>query len=306
MPRAKAVAKRKKVAIIGFTQHNNVAPWNDPDWELWGLNDLHSAFEQFRPGIFTNEPDRVRWFQIHHDRNGEYPGARDPEHTKWLQNTLVPVYTFVPNDEIKSCVRYPINEILRAFPRAYFNNSISWMIALAIYEGFETIGLYGVDMAIDGVHGQSEYAHQRPSVEYFVGIAEGRGIEFLIPEESEICKTGALYGWDNYSPLRVKLLGRIDQLTQQEAELVNQYEAVKRALHEVRGALNDCKWCVTNYLPGDGQFQDVPRVERAITRADLLPAGVLAQSDGRRTITKPQDNRMRQVLEAMSEVPDAS
>ena len=50
------------------------------------------------------------------------------------------------------------------------------MIALAIYEDFDIIHVYGVDMAVCG-----EYEQQRPSCEFFCGIAKGKGIELYIP-----------------------------------------------------------------------------------------------------------------------------
>jgi len=31
----------KKVAIVGFSAHKTEAPYNDPTFEIWGLNDLH-------------------------------------------------------------------------------------------------------------------------------------------------------------------------------------------------------------------------------------------------------------------------
>jgi len=144
---------------------------------------------------------------------------------------------FEPLKDVPRAVRYPIEDVLKQFPRAYFNNTISWMIALALHQGYETIGIWGVDMALDGVHGQSEYSHQRPSVEYFVGWADGHGVEFYIPTESEICKVGFLYGKDNITPVRRKLTDRLGQLKQQETETVAVYEQTKKDLFAVKGGL---------------------------------------------------------------------
>lgn len=239
MPKAKA-KRRTKVAIIGFTQHQVHAPWNNDEWEIWGLNDLYEVMPQYNQHLFQGERwNRVRWFQVHRNDHGEIPdGARDPKHREWLANAKCPVYMFEPRPEIPTAVRYPLEEVLRLFPRAYFNNTISWMIALALHEGFETIGIWGVDMALDGVHGQSEYGHQRPSVEYFVGWADGHGVDFYIPIESEICKCGFLYGKDNITPVRRKLTDRLDGLKAQEVTTVSQYEAIKKELFAVRGALH--------------------------------------------------------------------
>lgn len=227
--------KRDKVAILGYTNHNFHAPWQDDTWDLWGLNDLHAAFEAYVPGIFKT--DRVSWFQLHKpDHTGAYHGVRDPEHHKWMLAQTCPIYMWEPPEAIKAACRYPLLETLREFPRAYFNNSISWMIAHAIRMGYTTIGLWGVDMALDGVHGESEYSYQRPSVEYFIGLAEGRGIEVVIPKESELLKCGYLYGYDNSSNVRRKMVDRQQQLDAQEQETINAYEAIKRGHHQAIGS----------------------------------------------------------------------
>lgn len=232
------------VAICGFTQHNLKAPWQDPTWAIWGLNDLHGFFEAQSPGIFTS--GRVEWFQLHRDENGAFPGARDASHTEWLKQQTFPIWMWEHRDEIPASRAYPLEEVLShpvlatgepMSPEAYYNNTISWMIALAILRGYKRIGVYGVDMALDGVHGESEYSWQRPSVEYFIGLARGLGIQVVLPVESEICKAAYLYGYDNAQPVRKKFLDRLEQLARQDQQTSNEYEMLKRALHETRGAM---------------------------------------------------------------------
>ena len=48
----------KKVAIVGFADTRNQAPYNDPTFEIWGLNDLHSHIPRYD-----------RWFDIHTREN---------------------------------------------------------------------------------------------------------------------------------------------------------------------------------------------------------------------------------------------
>ena len=59
------------------------------------------------------------------------------------------------------------------------------MIALAVYQGATEIHLYGIIMAKG-----KEYAHQKPSVEFWIGVAKGRGVKFRVHGYfSEILKT---------------------------------------------------------------------------------------------------------------------
>ncbi len=135
---------RKKVAIVGFASSSmrEVMPlFEDPDFEIWSINQLYMAF----PEIVNHT---TRWFQIHARKN--YDAAmRDHKHSGWmgLQRTF-PIYMQQVEDDIPMSIPIPMGSILKKFGD-YFTNSISWEIALAIYEGFEEIHVYGVDMAQD-------------------------------------------------------------------------------------------------------------------------------------------------------------
>lgn len=238
---------RSKVAIIGFTDHSAKAPWLDDSWVIWSLNDLHSRVEEFAPGIF--QTDRVEWWQLHRPESGEhFHGARDPQHFEWMTKQTCPIWMFDAHPQIPGSKVIPIEAILREFlPHAYFNNSISWMIAFAILRGAKEIGLWGVDMAVDGIPGEGEHAFQRPSVEYFLGIIEGLylarerrwGMDTppYLPMESELLKCGYLYGWDNCSALRRKLNARLDTHVINEEHITAQYEAIKRELFHAEGQI---------------------------------------------------------------------
>ena len=66
-------------------------------------------------------------------------------------------------------------EIIKEFDSDYFGSGIDYLIALAVYEGVDEIHLYGVCMSK-----KSEYAHQKPSVEHWIGIAKGRGVKVRV------------------------------------------------------------------------------------------------------------------------------
>jgi hypothetical protein len=88
---------------------------------------------------------------------------------------------------------YPIDEVIRYFGTDYFTNTVDYAIALAIYRKFTGIGLYGVNMS-----NATEYAYQKPGVEFWIGQAMGRGIKVTVHGNlSTILKTrdGLLYGY---------------------------------------------------------------------------------------------------------------
>lgn len=149
-------------------------------------------------------PRATRWFEIHEitESAGRYFRRGDADFRgqpvdqylgqlgEYAEKNNIPVYMQRKCDLVKTATEYPLKEILQKFDN-YFTNSISWMLALAINEGFEEIHVYGVDMAVD-----TEYHHQRPSCEFFLGIAAGLGIKVYIPPEADLLKTRFLYGFD--------------------------------------------------------------------------------------------------------------
>jgi len=128
---------KDRVAIVGFTPSKALAPYNDQDFEFWGLNALYVHEGEIPIGRFT------RWFDVHDmtavnaERVGKYRTLPCPV---YLQD----VVAGMPNS-----VKFPKAEIEAQFGSGYFTNSISWMIGMALMMGYKTIAVYGVDMAQD-------------------------------------------------------------------------------------------------------------------------------------------------------------
>lgn len=62
---------------------------------------------------------------------------------------------------------YPISDIIRQFGTNYFLNDSSYMIAYALYLGYESLFLYGIDQTDGG------YEKGRSYVAYWLGVATG-------------------------------------------------------------------------------------------------------------------------------------
>lgn len=98
---------------------------------------------------------------------------------------------------------YPLESIISKFNSRFFTNSISYIIAFALYNEFDSISLFGVDM-----DSESEYEFERPSVSYWIGFARGLSKEVNIA--SDIDNPLFLYGFDDYSVLINRLKNRMD------------------------------------------------------------------------------------------------
>lgn len=168
-------AKKDKVGIVGFTASWKRAPFDEPDWEIWGMN-----------AGYTMLPRWDRWFELHQRQvnlNDE-----GPTHIWKVAGLTCPIYMIKHYEDIPMSVPYPLQAVLEQF-RPYMTSTFSYMAALAIMEGFSEIGIYGVDTA------DEEWGSQRPSLEYLLGYAEGKGIKVTIPKESSLLRAPFLYGY---------------------------------------------------------------------------------------------------------------
>jgi hypothetical protein len=186
--------KKKKVAIVGFAPHYEKAPFDDPEFEIWTVNNLHE---------YVPRQDRI--FQLHQEKEWlNFPEVHlldGKKHFEWLKTCGIPVYMVRDFPEIPTCVVYPLEKMKEEFyvqrtdnsglRDSYFTNTISFALALAISEGFKEIHVYGVDMSVN-----EEYKMQKASCEYFLGIAQGRGIDVRLPPESDLLKARFVYGFE--------------------------------------------------------------------------------------------------------------
>jgi hypothetical protein len=129
----------------------------------------------------------------------------------------------------------PIEEMTEYFGREYFTSSMAYMMALAIMQDPKRIKISKVCMSID-----TEYYFQRACLEYYIGFANGHGIEVIIDQESEILFSTHLYGDDPpvemqriKSALKAKaqerdeVKGLMDQNNQKLSYLTGKIETLK-------------------------------------------------------------------------------
>ena len=213
---------RKKVAIIGFASNTlHLVPWNDPEFELWGLNQGHFNFHRRAD----------RWFEMH--LLEFIPDARDPLYLEFLKAIPVPVYMVQAYEEFPNSVRYPLEDVIKYTGRDYFMSSPAFMLALAAMEGFEEIHLYGINLAIG-----DEYFYEKPNCEWLIGLLEGRGIKVYVPHASSLMKQYRRYGYyvdaRPAQALKTLLQARIN-------EYQSRCERFQAEFHTVLGAKRECE-----------------------------------------------------------------
>lgn len=246
--------RRKKAAIVGFASSSRLkAPYNDQAWEIWGENQLYRFV-----------PRATRWFEMHpHTGPHSYLADAVPntDYPKWLSECPIPLYMLSHVPEFPNSITYPLQQMIEEFGlsdmrpdaavKGYFHSSVDYMLALAISEGFEEIGVWGVDMTHD-----TEYAYQKPSGSFWLGVARGRGIKVTLPVESALLKNdGYAYGYDPL-PKNIILEGieaRYQELMKHRAALVTQINATDGSIQENRYWHDIHKGIARGSLPGPEQ-----------------------------------------------------
>jgi len=235
-----APAVVKKVAIVGCSDTKNLAPYDDKTWDIWAMNNAYGHVKK-----------PTAWFEIHPIKfeNGKFmrrkllrpgvfewsPDFRGQEMKTYLESIAqlnCTVYMQQHWDIVPKSIPYPLDEITKSFGR-YFTNSVSYMIALAIKKGYREIGCYGVDMATG-----SEWGPQRPSCEFFLGIAAGMGIKITIPDQADLLKTRFLYGFEEREQCawEMKITQMLQAMEGRKQKAVQQYEIANKQIQQYVGA----------------------------------------------------------------------
>jgi hypothetical protein len=250
--------KKTKVAILGFAPSWAKTPWDDLSMEVWAINGLYTYLDQ------VPNSHAERWFDMH--REHEIVKQDDDDtHVKRLKELVkkgVKLYTCEPMKDFPEAIVYPLEEIEKMVGRSYWTNTISYLVAYAVYlkkigemPDLNEIHVYGVDMAQDG-----EFQFQRPSVEFIIGWAIGEGIKVVLPQESDILRSIYKYGYDN-CPLETKIFSdkkdehqkqfdamqtertklinwRNGKMAEIEAEFNNKINQIDAYLNQIRGAMD--------------------------------------------------------------------
>lgn len=158
------------VVIIGKGPGWKKAP---TEGHTWGVNDL------------CLRRDVKVVFDMHIP--GAYKSSKAIE--AYVIKNKVQFISLEERKNIPSSLSFPLTEM----HSAYFTNSISYMIAYAIYQGAHQIDLYGCFMG-----NKTEYAYQKPCIEYWIGYARGKDIKVIVHEPTTLLKIhdSNLYGYN--------------------------------------------------------------------------------------------------------------
>ena len=150
--------------------------------EIWGVNTMYR----------NRDVDRIF---IMHDLKHDLC-LMDKDFIPTVNKLGVPIYTAGDYPVFDNNIVYPIEDVIKEFNVGFFLNVMCYMIAIAIMEKPKKISLYGTDMRSDA--GVEYRVNEKGAIEFWLGVATGRGIDLSIPEESYLLKrmmAGSFYGY---------------------------------------------------------------------------------------------------------------
>ena len=193
----------KTVRIYGTAKNIRHTPPAPQGSEVW-LSNSPGTFEKRHPKALL---EWTRWFNLH---SKKHILATYPSGWKYFQEQTDgrPVYLQKTHEDVPTSKVFPRDEIQNFFatstgPNRYFVCTVCWLIALAIFEGFRRIELWGFELK-DTKPGE-RHAFERPCVWYWIKQARDRGIDVVyqkeltrLPFEPGDAETyvGPLYGYE--------------------------------------------------------------------------------------------------------------
>jgi hypothetical protein len=237
-----------KIALIGSAPSSvKKAPYEDPSWTFFGCS----------PGAIVHMRKIDAFFELHRWREGV--PATEPQYVARLAKLAVPVYMVHPVPEIPGSVKLPKEEILRyvyakvadrdgtvrdaTFNPNDFGSSISWMMAFAIMQRPEEIGLWGVDMAAN-----EEWEYQRSGLQSLIHIAKSIGIRVTLPLESDLIRPNPLYGYQEHDHLYIKLETKLEEIRARKAEVAARVQSGQQELVFLNGAEDILRYTIKTWV----------------------------------------------------------
>lgn len=152
----------RRVALVGTAPSSVHAPFGDESWQIWGV------------GLRAKHVTRAdRWFELH--RLAGEPAAWAAEWRRLMREWTheCEIWMFYPEHDLgPKIVAMDASALKDKYGTFFMTSSFSWMMAQAIEEGFEEIGLWGVDMEYG-----TEYRQQRVGLRHFIEVARLKGIK---------------------------------------------------------------------------------------------------------------------------------
>ena len=224
---------KKKLCIVGTAGSKSQAPYTDDSFEIWATGTAQ---------VYDDVKRIDRLFEFHPKRYWGIPAVMERLNEFKGELMMQEHYEEIPNSQ-----PYPYDAVRKQFylpimgESLFVTNSITWIILLAIHEGYRDISLFGVHMAHD-----TEYGYQQASCSWALGIIHAKMMageidNLYIAEESELLKARYEYGFFEPTRTMAWVQKRQEALDAELKRIDGQLKSGERQRWLVEGARQESK-----------------------------------------------------------------
>ena len=165
-----------------------------PHAELWGFGRCQTYYWH------ETLTDWTRWSDVHPvERTPHHKGIKVMRADSWAwycrQDRSRPIYLLESHPDCPASVAFPREWVQDTLKTSRFTTSADWMIGLALCEGFQRIVLNGM-----GTRTEAEYQYAHKGILYWIGRAEGAGVEVVVEGPSVYHAPDKVYGYEAAAP----------------------------------------------------------------------------------------------------------
>tara|TARA_R100001198_G_C5184247_1_gene179555 strand:+ start:154 stop:834 length:681 start_codon:yes stop_codon:yes gene_type:complete len=181
-----------KIAIVGlggsYADYISARVASQEFDEIWGINCIGGVIHVDR--TFMMDP-------VHRFIDTENAGSQTGIAREFLAKNTKPIYSCTTHPDFPAIEPYPLESVTKDTGFCYFNNTVAYAVAYAVWKQVEKICLYGIDFTYKNVN-MAESG--RACVEFWCAIAVSKGIKLEVAHRSGLLDTNVpdnekLYGY---------------------------------------------------------------------------------------------------------------
>ena len=176
-----------KIAVCGSAPSSRLlVPFGDMNFEIWACSPQNHDY-----------PRVDAWFELH-SLDRKYV----PDNRVYYEKLRVHPRVYLSREDYRlpDAIVLDPKPFTAKYGNYFFTSSLAWMMAMAIEQKPEMIGIWGVDMSA-----ADEYGYQRAGMHYFMQKATDAGIEIILPPQSDLAQGVPLYGYKEHWPMYWKI-----------------------------------------------------------------------------------------------------
>tara|TARA_R100000664_G_scaffold12137_1_gene19550 strand:- start:488 stop:1201 length:714 start_codon:yes stop_codon:yes gene_type:complete len=182
----------KKIAIVAMGKsqidyHLSISHSQQYD-EVWAIGSMCAVVKADR--AFIMDP-ATRFFETFD------AGPQTQVMRRTLPKLDIPIYSCVEDTRVPGIVLYPLDKVIKETGCSYFNNSISYAIAFALYKKVGSINIFGADFTYKTNVHFGEMG--RACCEFWLSKCITKGIDVAVAPSSSLLDTNV--------PIQEKLYG---------------------------------------------------------------------------------------------------